>query len=130
MSGINIKHATIPCVKLTLNSSCFTNNLRELIQKKRQKIFWFHIKNNSCLYLVYNILKKKYLSLKNFSFISLIMVMQNSLKPTWNRMLSYAMSSNPNRPIYLKALSSEFLFYVLTAGAKFSVSTIIFIFWS
>ena len=37
MSGINIKHATIPCVKLTLNSSCFTNNLRELIQKKKDK---------------------------------------------------------------------------------------------
>ena len=44
MFGINIKHATIPCVKPTLNSSCFTNNLRELIQKKDKKSSDFILK--------------------------------------------------------------------------------------
>ena len=86
-------------------------------QKKISVFIWYNIlkkvscfylvqysHKNSCLYLV-QYSQKKFLSLfgtifskkslcpENISFISLMMIVQNMLKSTWNMKLSYAMSS-------------------------------------
>ena len=61
-----------------------------------------YIKKNSCLYLVQH--SQKSLCPENISFISLIMIM---ISLNQYRIGSYLMQCCLNRPIYLKALSSE-----------------------
>ena len=70
-SEINIEHVSILCI--VVRKDWF-------ISKEIPFFIWYYIlKENLCP--------------ENISFISLIMIIQNILKPTWNRKLSHAMSS-------------------------------------
>ena len=86
MARINIEQVTILCI----------------VAKKD----WFILKRIR-VFIWYNILKKL-LSPENFSFISLMMIMQNILKATWNRKLSSAKSSK-----YTDIILSPVIRYIL-----------------